>query len=359
MTERQKLRFCTTSDGVRVAYATMGSGLPLVKAANWLSHLEFEFQSPIWRHWVEGLSRGRLYVRYDPRGSGLSDREPADMSAEGWLRDLEAVVDATGFERFPIIGPSRGGATAIEYAVRHPERVSHLVLYGAFARGRLKRGGGPQKIAENALYIELARRGWGTDNAAFRKVFAAEFLPRAPSELIEAFDALQRASAHTGDAVRMMEASSMIDVTDLARRVTCPTLVLHARGDVRVPFEEGRVLAALIPGARFVPLDSCNHILLESEPAWARFLEEVNAFLPSAAPGADAFAKLTPRERELLDLMARGFDNRQIAAHLMVGDKTVRNHISSVFAKLGVETRAQAIVRSREAGFGLTPVGSD
>ena len=359
MTERQKLRFCTTSDGVRVAYATMGSGLPLVKAANWLSHLEFEFQSPIWRHWVEGLSRGRLYVRYDSRGCGLSDRGIDDVSFEAWLRDLEAVVDATGLERFPLLGPSRGGATAVAYAALHPERVSHLVVYGGFARGRLKRGGGQAKIDETRLYHDLARVGWATRQPAFRKVFAEEFLPDGPTHLIRAFDDLQRASAHAEDAVRIMEASAEIDVTDLARRVTCPTLVLHARGDVRVPFEEGRLLAALIPGARFVPLESCNHILLESEPAWTRFLEEVNAFLPSAAAGADAFGKLTPRERELLELMARGFDNRQIAAHLMVSDKTVRNHISSVFAKIGAETRAQAIVRAREAGFGLTPVGSD
>jgi len=356
MPERQKLRFCTASDGVRLAYATMGSGLPLVKAANWLSHLEYEWQSPIWRHWVEGLSRGRTYIRYDSRGCGLSDREPQDMSSEAWLRDLEAVVDATGFERFALLGPSRGGATAIEYAVRHPERVSHLVLYGAFARGRLKRGGGPEKAAETALYHQLAAMGWGTDNAAFRQVFAAEFLPEATPDLIQAFDDLQRASVFAGDAVRFMEASAQIDVTELAPRVSCPTLVLHARHDVRVPFEEGRLLAALIPGARLVPLESRNHILLEAEPAWPRFLEEVNAFLPVAGMGADTFGKLSARERELLELLARGYDNHQIAAHLDVREKTVRNHISSIFSKLGVESRAQAIVRARDAGFGV-PAG--
>jgi pimeloyl-ACP methyl ester carboxylesterase/DNA-binding CsgD family transcriptional regulator len=356
MPDRQKLRFCTTSDGVRIAYATTGSGLPLVKAANWLSHLEYEWQSPIWRHWVESLSRGRAYVRYDSRGCGLSDREPRDMSAEAWLRDLEAVVDATGFERFALLGASRGGATAIEYATRHPERVSHLVLYGAFARGRLKRGGGQEKIEETLLYHRLAALGWGTGNAAFRQVFTAEFLPGATPDLMQAFDDLQRASAFAADAVRLMEASAHIDVTGLAPRVSCPTLVLHARNDLRVPFEEGRVLAALIPGARLVPLESRNHILLETEPAWSRFLEEVNAFLPVAGMGADTFGRLSARERELLELLARGLDNHQIAARLGLKEKTVRNHISSVFAKLGVESRAQAIVRARDAGFGI-PAG--
>ena len=351
MTERQHLRFCTSSDGVALAYAAVGQGPPLVKTANWLTHLEYDWESPIWRPWIEALSRRRTYVRYDTRGCGLADREPADVSLEGWVRDLEAVVDAAGLERFPLLGISQGGPIAIAYAARHPERVSHLVFYGSFLRGRLKRGGGPEKIEQALLYYKLTEHGWGSDNPSFRAVFANDFLPGGSQEMLRAFDELQRVSSSGAFAVRFMQASDQIDVTDLARRVTCPTLVMHSRGDRRVPFEEGRLVAATIPGARFVPLESDNHVLLAPEPAWERFLEEMDAFLPAAAAGR--FGDLTARERALVELLARGLDNHQIAAHLEVTEKTVRNMVSTVFDKLGVESRAQAIVRAREAGFGF------
>jgi pimeloyl-ACP methyl ester carboxylesterase/DNA-binding CsgD family transcriptional regulator len=300
-------------------------------------------------------------VRYDTRGCGLSDRNPGEISFEAWVHDLEAVVDALKLERFPLLGISQGAAIAVAYATRHPERVSQLVLYGGFGRGRLKRGGGQTAIDETLLLYKLFELGWGTDNRAFRQVFATQFLPGGSSELIDAFDELQRQSSSGADAIRMMQASVQIDVTPLAPRVSCPTLILHARDDGRIPFEEGRIMASLIPGARFVPLESRNHILLESEPAWGRFLEEVNAFLP-AGSGDGAFAGLSARERELLEYLARGLDNHQIAAHLALSEKTVRNMVSSVLAKLEVETRSAAIVRAREAGFGTevpaSPAGS-
>jgi pimeloyl-ACP methyl ester carboxylesterase/DNA-binding CsgD family transcriptional regulator len=353
MRDRQNLRFCTSSDGTRLAYASVGSGPPLVKAANWLSHLEYDWSSPIWRHWIEGLSRHHTYVRYDARGCGLSDRDPKEISLESWVRDLEAVVDAAGVERFPLLGISQGGAIAIEYATRHPERVSHLILYGAFARGRLKRGGGQAAIDETMTMYKLFELGWGTDNRAFRQVFATQFLPDAPRELIDAFDELQRQSATAADAVRLMQVSVQIDVTRLAERITCPTLILHPRDDGRIPFEEGRLLASLIPGARFVPLTSRNHVLLESEPSWQVFLREVDAFLGDGKGTKLAMENLTPREEELVEFLARGLDNHQIAAHLDLSEKTVRNMVSSVLDKLGVESRAQAIVRAREAGYGV------
>ena len=351
MALRQDIRFCTASDGVKLAYATVGRGPPLVKAANWLTHLEYDFESPIWQPWIEALSRNRTYVRYDARGCGLSDRDPADISFAAAIRDLEAVVDAAQLERFPLLGISQGGAVAIAYAVRHPERVSHLVLYGAFGRGRLKRGLGARAVEEVMLYLKLVELGWGTAESAFRQVFTSQFIPGGTAEQFRAFDELQRRSATPGDAARMMEASSMVDVTDMAPRVACPTLVLHARGDRRIPFEEGRLVSALIPGSRFVPLESENHVLFEHEDSFATFLAELDAFLGDGAP-REAFAQLTPRERELVELLARGLDNHQIAAHLDLSEKTVRNHVSSVFAKLEVESRAQAIVRLREAGFG-------
>ena len=352
MAEPQKLRFCTSYDGVKLAYATVGSGAPLVKAANWLSHLEYDWRTPVWRHWIDALASRHTYVRYDTRGCGLSDRDPAEISFESWVRDFEAVVEATGLERFPVLGISQGGAIAAAYAVRHPERVSHLVLYGAFARGRLKRGGGQTGIDEIMLMSKLFELGWGTDNKAFRQVFASQFLPEGAPEQFRAYDELQRQSASAADAVRILQTSAQIDVTDLAPRVRCPTLVMHGRGDARVPFEEGRLFASLIPGARFVSLESCNHILLEEEPAWQHFLRELDGFLPPAAAAAGAFA-LTAREREVLEHLARGLDNHQIAAHLDISEKTVRNMVSAVFDKLGVESRAQAIVRARQAGYGM------
>ena len=351
MLGRQDIRFCTASDGVRLAYATIGRGPPLVRAAHWLTHLEYDYSSPIWRPFLENMARRYSFVRYDQRGCGLSDRDPAEVSFEAYVRDLETVVDAAGLERFPLLGISQGGAVAIAYAVRHPERVSHLVLYGAFGRGRLKRGGGQKAVEECLLYFKLAELGWGRDDPTFRQVFTSQFMPQGTREQFRHFDDLQRVSATPKDAVRLMQALAQIDVTDLAPRVSCPTLVMHGRDDLRIPFEEGRLLSALIPGSRFVPLESCNHVIFEGEAAFNAFFEEMDAFLRGGNAPAE-FADLTARERELLELLARGLDNHQIAAHLELSEKTVRNHVSNVFAKIGAESRAQAIVRAREAGFG-------
>jgi pimeloyl-ACP methyl ester carboxylesterase/DNA-binding CsgD family transcriptional regulator len=353
MAERQQMHFCTSFDGVRLAYAKVGSGPPLVKASNWLSHLEYDWESPIWRHWIDGLSRGRSYVRYDSRGCGLSDRDPAEISFESYVRDLEAVVDALGLERFPLLGLSQGGPLAIAYAARHPERVSELVLCGAFTRGRLKREGGQGAIDEVLLMSKLIELGWGTDNRSFRQVFATQMMPGASPEIVDAFDELQRKSVSARQAVRIFQAAVQIDVAQIAQRIQCPTLIFHSRGDARVPFDEGRDLASRIPGARFVPLASRNHILLEGEPAWRDFLHEIDGFLTGTPRAEGIFAHLTQRERELLDHLARGLDNHQIAAHLDLSEKTVRNHVSSILAKLGVESRARAIVNAREAGFGV------
>jgi pimeloyl-ACP methyl ester carboxylesterase/DNA-binding CsgD family transcriptional regulator len=350
---RQSIRFCTSPDAVRLAYAAVGRGPPLVKAANWLTHLEFDWQTPIWRNWIDTLAARNTFIRYDARGCGLSDRDPREVSFETWVRDLESVVDAIRLERFALLGMSHGAATAIAYAVRHPERVSHLIIYGGFARGRLHRGLGAKGIEESLLYYKLAQYGWGTENAAFRQVFTSHFIPDGTPEQFEAFNELQRVSASPAQAVRTMQVSAQADVTDLAPRVACPTLVLHARDDMRVPFEEGRLIASLIPGARFVPLESRNHVLFETEAAFNVFREELEGFLGSGEH-RDTLASLTSRERELLELLARGLDNHQIAAHLGLSEKTVRNHVSSVFSKLGVDSRAQAIVLAREAGYGTT-----
>lgn len=351
MPRRQEIRFCTASDGVRLAYATVGRGAPIVRAAHWLTHLEYDYETPIWKPFLDAIARRRTLVRYDQRGCGLSDRDPPEASFEAYVRDLETVVDAMGLERFPLLGISQGGAVAVAYAVRHPERVSHLILYGAFGRGRLKRNEGPKAVEETLLYFKLAELGWGKDDPTFRQVFTSQFMPDGTREHFAAFDELQRRSATPKDAVRLMQAVAQIDVTDLAPRVSCPTLVFHGRGDRRIPFEEGRLLSALIPHSRFVPLDTSNHVLFDNDAVFATFLQEMEAFIGDAGAPA-AFPELTARERALLELLARGLDNHQIAAHLELSEKTVRNHVSSIFTKLGAESRAQAIVRAREAGFG-------
>ena len=275
----QQIGFCTSTDGVQIAYARTGNGPPLIKAANWLSHLDFDKRSPVWRHWIRELSRHHTLVRYDERGCGLSDWEVQEFSFDAWIRDLETVVDALDLDRFPLLGISQGGSIAIAYAVRHPERVSRLILYGSYARGRAKRTQTEREREEEELMLRMIRIGWGKDHAAFRQFFTSLFIPEAAPEQVHWFNELQRVSTTPENAARILGVAQSIDVRELATKVDTPTLVLHADGDLRVPFAEGRMLASLIPGARFVPLESRNHILLENEPAWPRFLREVRAFL--------------------------------------------------------------------------------
>jgi pimeloyl-ACP methyl ester carboxylesterase/DNA-binding winged helix-turn-helix (wHTH) protein len=275
----QRIDYCRTSEGVRLAYATAGSGPPLVKAANWLNHLEYDWESPVWQHVVHGLAQRHTLIRYDARGNGMSDWDVRTVSLEAWVSDLETVVDAAGVERFPLFGASQGCAVSIAYAVRHPERVSHLILYGGFALGEARRS--PEKKQLHAAMATLMRHGWGSDNPAFRQMFTAQFMPGATPEQAASFNELQRRTTSPECAARNFEAAGQIDVSDLLGKVTIPTLVMHARGDARVPVELGRSLAAGIPGARFVALEGQNHLFLEHEAARDRFFEEIDLFLTS------------------------------------------------------------------------------
>lgn len=360
----QRIQLCTTNDGIQVAYAKSGHGSPLVKTANWLTHLTFDWESPVWNHWMSELSTGRTLIRYDERGCGLSDWDVPEISFESWITDLEAVVDAEGLDRFPMLGLSQGAAVAVEYAARHPERVTHLILYGGYARGRFERDPSDRAKREVETLENLLVLGWGQENPAFRQAFATLLMPDATPEQMDWLSELQRVSTNAENALRIERTSYGINVQEAAREVQAPTLVLHARDDAMIPFSQGRELAALIPGARFVPLDSINHVLLEDEPAWPRFLTEVRDFLgvDTGEDGEDGdvrFAELTAREREVLDAIARGLANDEIAEELFISPKTVRNHITRIFRKLGVDRRAQAIVRAREHGFGRneTPTG--
>ena len=347
---KQGIRFCKSFDGTRIAYATSGEGPPLVRAPHWLTHLEYEAESPLWRPWIEQFSAGRTLVRMDARGCGLSDWNVREFSLQHYVNDLEAVIDAAGFERFALFGHSQGGAIAVEYAARYPQRVSHLVLLGAYARGSSKRGLPPEFAAELEAQLKLVEVGWGREDAAYRAMFSTQFVPGATIEQLNSLSELQRKSASAENAVRLIRSFFAIEVSEAAARVRCPTLVFHARDDRRIPFDSGRQLASLIPGARFVPLDTSNHILLEHEPAFRVFFDELRAFLPGERPAS--LAGLTAREGEIVERLARGLDNTQIAAQLGLSEKTVRNHITHIFDKLGVQTRAQAIVLARDAGVG-------
>jgi len=275
----QEIRFCRAPGGVRIAYATVGRGAPLVKTANWLNHLEYDWESPIWSHLLRGLARRRTLLRYDARGNGLSDWEVGELSLDAWVSDLEAVVDAANVERFPLFGVSQGCAISIAYAVRHPDRVSHLILYSGQAAGLYARNDDPVEIEKRKALTTLVRHGWGQANPAFRQVFTSTFIPNATREQADAFNELQRRTTSPECAARYFEATPWLDVRPLLAQVSAPTLVMHPRGDQDTPIELGRQMAAGIPGAQFVPLPGQNHLFLEGEPAAQRFFEELDRFL--------------------------------------------------------------------------------
>ena len=350
----QRIRYVRTTDGVQLAWAEAGAGPVMIKAANWLTHLEYEWESPVWRHWIRFFSDHFRYIRYDERGCGMTDRNIGDLSLDRWVADVEDVVAAADLrEPFSLLGISQGGAICAAYAVKHPERVSKLVLYGGYARGPFQRGD-PDRASFYQAMIDMVRLEWGSDNPTFRQTFTSRFIPGGTDEQLGWFNDLCRKTLTADIAFRLLESRAMIDVTGLLGQVRAPTLVLHARGDGVVPIAEGHILAAGIPDALFVELDSKNHILLENEPAWERFCDEVLAFmdLKGLSHGEDpAFASLSPREREVLALMTEGLGNAQIAERLSISEKTVRNHVSNLFDKLGLWTRAQAIVFARDHGF--------
>jgi class 3 adenylate cyclase/pimeloyl-ACP methyl ester carboxylesterase len=277
----QEIHFCQTKDGVQLAYARIGQGLPVVKTGHWMTHIEFDLESPIWRQLYRELSRDHSFIRYDARGNGLSDREVPNVTFEHFVDDLEAVVDAAGIERFALLGISQGCAVSIAYAVRHPERVACMVLLGGFALGWKKRARTEGEKEAGEAMLTLMRVGWGQENPSFRQMFTSQFIPGASKEQADWFNELQRISSSPADAARNLLANGETDVTSLLSQVKVPTLVMHARHDARVPFESGRRMAAGIPGARFVPLESGNHVILEGEPAFTRFLEEVRSFVDS------------------------------------------------------------------------------
>jgi len=350
----QQIRFCAAHDGVRLAYASHGSGPPIVKAPNWLTHLEFDWRSPLWRPWLQALGETNQVIRYDERGSGLSDWEVEDFSLDAWVADLEAVVDAAEVERFALLGLSQGAQIAIAYAVRHPERVSHLVVCGGCL------GGGALNAAEREegeALDSLIKIGWGQANPVFRHVFTTLLVPGATPEVMDWVDELQRVSTSPENALRFSKAFHGIDVTGLAPHVQAPTIVFHARDDQMIQFAEGRRLAAAVPSARFVPLEGRNHVFLTEEPAWQIFLVELREFLgiPALRSGSELDV-LSGRELQVLELVADGLSNEEIAARLFLSTRTIERHLSNVYRKLGLAGKAaRAAVAARVSQLSRAP----
>lgn len=275
----QKIQFCTTQDEVQLAYGVAGLGSPLVEVGTWINHLEADWDSPVWRSRLRALASKNQLVRYDCRGCGLSDRQVPGFSFELALSDLETVVDAAGLERFSLFGSSQGAGVAIAYAALHPKRVKNMVLYGAFARGRLARNPSEQDRREAQAMRQLIEIGWGRPNPAFRQIFTSMLIPDSTPEQYQWFTELQRTSTSPANAANLIAAYETMNIADLLCQVQCPTLVIHSRGDPRVPLDEGRYVAGRIQGAHFITLESKNHILLEQEPAWQQFLDELQAFV--------------------------------------------------------------------------------
>jgi len=285
---KQEIRFCTAADGVKLAYALSGEGPPLVMSASWLTHLEHQWRSLAWRPWLEALSRERTLVRYDSRGCGLSDREVGDVSFDTWVSDFECVVDAAGFDRFSLLGTCQGGPIAAEYAARHPGRVSKLVLYGTYARGRLRRVDLPNQIEKAKVLLSLTELGWGRENHAFLQVWATQFQPGGTLAHLRSWSEQQRAATTPQMAIRLMRASWNADVTQSASRIQCPVLVLHADRDAVVPIEEARRLAGRIPNCRFVQLEGENHMPLADEPGSGREAARTSGSTPAPRPSRPA-----------------------------------------------------------------------
>jgi pimeloyl-ACP methyl ester carboxylesterase/DNA-binding CsgD family transcriptional regulator len=341
----QEIRFCRAPDGTRLAYARHGSGPPLVISTCWLSHLQYDWESPVWRHFLQFLGTVATVIRYDERGFGLSDWDAGDFSLDSRVTDLQTVVDDAGLDRFALLGLTKSGSVAIAYAHRHPERVTRLLLWGSNAGPAMGPSAEDRELAE--AFLSLIRVGWARPDHTFRRVFTSNLIPGASEEQMRWVDALQRVSASPATAEASTRTAYTLDVTPLLGGLAMPTLVLHARGDRVRPFSHGRLLAASIPGARLVALESENHILLEDEPAWPVFQREVSNFMRADADSADAdgrssrpanrgLGELTAQERAVLDLAARGLDNRGIAAELCLSVRTVERHLQNLYRKLGV-----------------------
>lgn len=352
----QRIAFARSKDKTTIAYALSGEGPPLVRSGTWLTHVHHDWESPIWPHWLHFMSERHTLVRYDPRGCGLSQTDVGEITFEDWVADLEAVVDRLELQTFPLFGMSQGGAVAAEYAIRHPERVSQLTLYAPMVTG-WRGHDDPYSLRWRSMY-ELVLAGWGDANMAFPAMFAHLFLPESSPQMRHWHAELQRKSASKEVASRFMSVLGDVTMFRRLKEIRVPTLVIQIARDQVVDPRSAPGVASEIPGSQFVSIDSSNHVLLEDEPGWQEFRSAFTRHVPGATapPRRDAAARerigqLSTREQKILGEIAKGLNNREIAAGLFISEKTVRNHITSIFDKLGVTSRAQAIVMAKEAGL--------
>jgi pimeloyl-ACP methyl ester carboxylesterase/DNA-binding CsgD family transcriptional regulator len=352
----QRIAFARAKDKTTIAYALSGEGPPLVRAGTWLTHVHHDWDSPFLGHWLRFMSERHTLVRYDPRGCGLSQTDVGSFTFDDWVADLEAVVDRLELQSFPLFGMSQGAAVAAEYAIRHPERVTQLILYAPLVTGwRNRASAGAQQWQ---LMEQLVLTGWGEDNMAFPSMFAHLFVPQSPPETRQWYAELQRKMASKEVASRFMGVLAELSMFKRLKQVRVPTLVIQIARDQVVDPSSAPGIASEIPGSQFVSIDSSNHILVEDEPGWQEFKNVFTRHVPGSATPArrDAAAiqsigQLSKREQNILAEIAKGLNNREIAAGLFISEKTVRNHITSIFDKLGVSSRAQAIVMAKEAGL--------
>ena len=341
VTPRQEVRFCRSVDDVTIAYAVHGSGPPLVIDACWLSHLQYDWESPVWRHYLTELGKIATVYRFDERGHGLSDRDVHDHRLELRVADLEAVVRHAGLERFSVLSMSQGGPVTVEYAVRHPEQIDRLVFYGSYSGPHVVSL--PENDALDEAFTQLIKVGWERPTPEFRRVFTFLMIPGATEEQMGWLDELQLRAVTADVAISARRQRGEADVSDLLGSVAAPTLVIHSLRDRMNNFAYARFLASHIPGARLVGLESDNHILLEDEPAWPAFLREVTEFLAEDAPATDGDELrdvLSAREIEVLSLAARGHDNAEIAAELTLSVRTVERHLQNIYDKLDLHGKA-------------------
>lgn len=351
----QRIRFCQSRDGTRIAYAVCGDGPPLVWVQHWMHHLNHDWDHPVRQPWLDFLTRRHTVIRYDWRGCGLSDRDDVEFSPNRYTEDLVAVIEAAGIEQCVLFGMAGSGSAAvIDYGARYPEKIVRMIVSGANLKGRVAHEPTPKKIEESEARLRLFELGWFSNLPAYGQFFTALHIPDATTEQMRAYDDLLRQTTVLGNALALVRSFLHIDIEASAAKVGCPTLVMHARGDCIIQFERGREVAAMMHDAHFLPLDSRNHILLGTEAAWDQMTAAVDEFLSAGAPQPVrlSLGHLTPREREILEAVAQGLDNENIAKGLNISEKTVRNHVSTVMSKLGVTSRSQAIVGARDAGFG-------
>ncbi|MGF6307825.1 pimeloyl-ACP methyl ester carboxylesterase/DNA-binding CsgD family transcriptional regulator [Bradyrhizobium sp. i1.8.4] len=354
MPSTQQIRFCASRDGTRIAYAICGNGPPLVWVAHFVHHLNFDWDSPVWRPWISALAKRHTLIRYDFRGTGLSDRTGVEFTFEKLVEDFEAVVSASGVRNFALVAMSGGARVVVPFAVQNPDRVSRLVLYGTSPAGPLTAKAPPERVENMQVQLKAFELGWPQDIPGFGTFLTSLHIPDATAEQARSFNELLRLTTSAANGVALLRALVESDMQDLLPNLRCPTLVFHSRQSAVLPFDDGRKVAALVPDARFVPLESRNHILLGTEPAWKQFVHELDEFLPCTSHdrATEPFDELTARERDIVELLAHGMSNADISVRLKISAKTVRNHVSAVLGKLGANSRAQAVAVARDAGFG-------